>query len=379
MRILLSLHSSLRAAGGASGVTQALGEAYQRLGHEALYFSFDDLPDTWSAQACQLLLPSLLGRRIRSLRKTAPVDVLDASTGDATVVIALRKIGHWADPVVATRSHGLEHVVMEEHIRTLAELGQNPGWKFPLYHRGIRAREVAHTLRHSDLAILLNEHECGYATSRLGVAQARAMVVANGLHESLLGLALAEGPSAHESPRIAQIGSYLPRKGITHGAAALNLVLARHEGVGVTFLGTGCDRSRVLADFDPQLHDRIQVVARYDRSELPGLLSGHHIKLFPTYSEGSSLALLEAMACGLAPVATGIPANLALVKDQDTALVVPPRNTASLADALERLLVDRELLHNLRRAAHARAQAFGWNAIAETTLDAYRAAAVGRR
>src|SRR5206468_6138831 len=112
MRILLSLHGSLRSAGGASGVTGALGHAYERLGHEALYYSFDDLPKQWSRQARQLLFPVRLASRVLHLAKTGPIDVLDASTGDANVVILLRRLGVRPGPAIATRSHGLEHVVM---------------------------------------------------------------------------------------------------------------------------------------------------------------------------------------------------------------------------------------------------------------------------
>jgi len=374
MRILLSLHASLSADGGASGVTQALGDAYVHLGHEVAYFSLDDLGSNLSQQARLLLFPLLLPRRLSQLQRSGPVHVVDASSGDASLLIALGRLQRRSQPVIGARSHGLEHVVMEDHLRTLADAGLRLRWRYRLYNNVLRLPQVAYALRHSDVAMFLNDDDRNYAVGRLGVRESRAVLVSNGLQEAFLGLPVCPGPVGAEHTRIAQVGSYLPRKGIKEGAAALHMVLERYDRVTMSFIGTGCHRAHVLEDFDSRLHDRINVVPRYARHELPGLLADHHIKLFPTYAEGASLALLEAMACGLAPVATGIAANLGVVKDGETGIVVPPRDSAALVAALDRLLVSPPLLERLRRNAHVRAQAFGWRAIAETTLDLYRQA-----
>jgi len=62
--------------------------------------------------------------------------------------------------------------------------------------------------------------------------------------------------------------------------------------------------ARVLADFAPEDRPRVTVVERYEQSELPRLLAGQGVFLFPSPAEGCSLALLEAMAGGLTPVTT---------------------------------------------------------------------------
>lgn len=373
----MSLHAQLAVAGGAEGVTHALGDAYARLGHEVIYYSLDDLPARLPPQVHQALFPAMVARRIASLQRSRPIDVLDASTGDASIWLAWRRHGRAAGPVVVTRSHGLEHTAHQVRTAMMVEAGETLSWKYPIYHGGLRLREVAFTIRHSDAAIFLNEHDRNYAVRELGVTEERTTVVVNGVHAALLGLAIDFGASSRSSLGIAQLGSYIRGKGISHGAEALGLLLSRHSKAHVTFLGTGCDRARVLADFASGVHDRISVVPRFDRRELPRLLRGHQVKLFPTYSEGFSLALLEGMACGLAPVTTATPGTMSMVTNEKTGLIVPPRNAPALFDALERLARDRGLLDRLRRAAHARAQSFRWSVIAEDTIETYRQARRG--
>ena len=370
MRILMSLHASLTVPGGATGVTCALGETYRRAGHEVHYHSFDDLPGRFPAQLRYALFASTLARRVASLQRSAPLDIIDASTGDASVLLALKPLRR-TRPAILTRSHGLEHTAHAVYKSVLAEFGDAPSWKYPLYHGGPRLREVAYTLRHSDEAMFLNECDRQYAVREIGVAHGRTTVLSNGIDDALLGLAVDYTTSEGDALGIAQIGSYLRGKGIKHGADALGSLLARRPEVHVTFLGTGCDPARVLADFAPVLHDRIRVVPRYERGNLPQFLDGHQIKFFPTYSEGCSLALLEAMACGLAPVTTDTPGTTAVVTNDETGLIVPPRDAMALMRAVDRLADDRQLLARLRRAAHRSAQRYRWSDIADETLAIY--------
>src|SRR5579885_2927841 len=73
--------------------------------------------------------------------------------------------------------------------------------------------------------------------------------------------------------------------------------------------------------------------------------------VLPSWSEGMSNALLEAMACGLAPVATAIPGNTDVVTDESDGLLATPGDAAHLATALARLLEDTALRARLAAAA----------------------------
>ena len=69
-----------------------------------------------------------------------------------------------------------------------------------------------------------------------------------------------------------------------------------------------------------------------------------------------SLALLEAMAAGLAIVASDIPGNRLLLDEGRHALLVPVRASEPLAAAILRLLDDPALAARLGAAARCRAE-----------------------
>jgi glycosyltransferase involved in cell wall biosynthesis len=371
MNILLAIHHHLDPNAGAPGVTLKLGREFQKLGHHVDYYSFDDLPSQLPEIVKSLSFSEFFAAHLR-MRTRDPIDVIDASTGDAWVWAKLSR-NRQKRPLLVTRSHGLEHIM---HLGILAEARRENlqlSWKYPLYHGGLRLWEVAQSLRAGDLALLLNQADADYAIHHLGVHPDRVEIVANGIPAEFLNLSLEPTPSSDEPIRIAQVGSYIDRKGIRYGVPAVNRILHQHPQVMMSFLGTGCSADRVRADFDPSVRDRVMVTPHYNHDLLPSLLQGHQIKLFPTLSEGFSLALPEAMACGLAPVTTVTPGATEIV-DETNGVLVPPRDTEAIVLALERLIDDRTELERLRRSAYETAQNYSWRQIAIHTLDIYERA-----
>ncbi len=74
----------------------------------------------------------------------------------------------------------------------------------------------------------------------------------------------------------------------------------------------------------------------------------------PSYHEGLPYALLEAMACGVVPVASPVGAIPDVMQDRVHGLLVPPREPQAVAYALEQLAGDRLLLQRLSQAARER-------------------------
>ena len=75
--------------------------------------------------------------------------------------------------------------------------------------------------------------------------------------------------------------------------------------------------------------------------------------VYPAHQDGMSNALLEAMACGLPPIATRIPAVEGLLEHERNALLIPPFAPEKLSGALLRFLRDDQLRQEI---AHAAAQ-----------------------
>ncbi len=387
MKILFIIHEMLDPLAGASGATLQLGETCQRLGHEVSYFSIDDLPKVLQRLPFylrKLVFPEFVAAYLSKRMKSQPVDVIDAATGDIWLWASLRSgrssfralFKERNAPLLVTRSHGLEHIYHRQYVEEARRGGHSLTWRYPLYRGGLQLWEVAKSLRLADQVFVLNRPEKDYITQRLAVPSNQIHKVKNGFPNLFVQRPFEPTPTATDAPlRIAQIGTYDNRKGIRYSVSALNRLLARYPNLQVSFLGTGSslcpDAAQVYADFDAAVRDRVTVIPRYPLETLPDLLKGHHIKLFPTLCEGFSLALIEAMACGLAPVTTDAPGPAEVVHHMGNGLVTPVRDEVALEQALELLISDRTLLDRLRHSAYSTAQQYSWENAARDCLALY--------
>ena len=112
--------------------------------------------------------------------------------------------------------------------------------------------------------------------------------------------------------------------------------------------------------------------------DLPAFYNGAACFVYASLFEGFGLPALEAMACGTPVVAsnrTSIPEVVG-----DAAITVDPESVDALADAMARILKDRDLSMDLSSRGYLRSQQFSWDETARRTLAVYRdAAQTGRR
>jgi glycosyltransferase involved in cell wall biosynthesis len=105
--------------------------------------------------------------------------------------------------------------------------------------------------------------------------------------------------------------------------------------------------------------DTIHVTGWLDPVARDELLSAAHVFLLPSRDEGLPMALLEAMAYGLAPVTTSVGSIGEAVSDGVTGIVVQPGSSDQIAAALTALVSDEDLRARLGTAARRRAVDFG--------------------
>ncbi len=107
--------------------------------------------------------------------------------------------------------------------------------------------------------------------------------------------------------------------------------------------------------------------------DVPALLGGAILFVFPSLHEGFGLPPLEAMAVGT-PVVSSNRTSLPEVVG-DAGLLVDPAPTA-LAAGIRRLLADESLRNVLRERGLQRAAQFSWERTARTMLQQYHGVAV---
>jgi glycosyltransferase involved in cell wall biosynthesis len=104
--------------------------------------------------------------------------------------------------------------------------------------------------------------------------------------------------------------------------------------------------------------------------DLPLFYNAADVFVFPSFFEGFGLPVLESMASGVATI-TSLGSSLEEVAGNG-ALLVDPRNTGSIADALGRLLRDPALRNDLATRGLRRSAEFKSAELAQKTLDVYR-------
>jgi glycosyltransferase involved in cell wall biosynthesis len=120
-------------------------------------------------------------------------------------------------------------------------------------------------------------------------------------------------------------------------------------------VGSGSDNAILQQQLERLGSSRIQWVERYelDRSVMRRYLCAADVYVLASRAEGFPVAPLEAMACGLPIVASDIPSVRNILRDGNDSggLIVPPEDSRTLAEALQRLLDDPDLRRDLGRKA----------------------------
>lgn len=109
------------------------------------------------------------------------------------------------------------------------------------------------------------------------------------------------------------------------------------------------------------------------RTDVPRLFADADIVVLPSYREGLPKVLLEAAACGRPVITSDVPGCRDAVTPGETGLLVPARDAAALADAIERLVLDPPLRARMGAASRALAErAFSIEGVVDAHLRIYR-------
>jgi len=142
---------------------------------------------------------------------------------------------------------------------------------------------------------------------------------------------------------------------------------------GIRELVAAADGLRLVVAGDGPLRDEVPGALGFvSRSELERLYGSSAVVACPSHREGFGVACAEAMAHSRPVVASAVGGLLDLISDEETGLLVPPRDVEGLGAALRRLLADRELRRRLGAAGRERVQEHcSWERVVDETLRAY--------
>ncbi len=147
----------------------------------------------------------------------------------------------------------------------------------------------------------------------------------------------------------------------------------RWRNVKIVYSGIGPDFDAVnerIAELD--LGDAVQVLGYVEYADVPAIYRRGDVFLSPTYAEGFSNTILEAMASGLPVVSCEAVGVVDCLTDNVNGLLVQPGDVVALAGAIERILSDDDLRARLTEAAFQDAhEKYSWPVVARQIMDVY--------
>jgi len=231
-----------------------------------------------------------------------------------------------------------------------------------LRYKGLRKKVYSalfqrRALREATFVQALTPHEAEMI-ARFGVSQDRIRLIPNALPEATV-VRLAEMQKGKQPERESNgarranvyglfLGRLHPTKGLDLLVRALPQIVAKYPDIRIVVAGPDECGHRAC------IERQAQVAGVRDRLIFRGLLKGHEkwdvlakAKFFvlPSYSEGFSMAILEALAAGIPVVATRV-CEVGTLEQSHAAILVDP-NPEALAAGIDQVLSSPELARQL--------------------------------
>ena len=158
---------------------------------------------------------------------------------------------------------------------------------------------------------------------------------------------------ANDSAVVAMLAVLEERKGHRFLLEAARVLKDRGRKIRYVFAGDGSLKTQ-LQDLAQAFGLREEVSFAGFVKDVPKFLSSIDLLVLPSLFEGLGVAALEGMASGKPVVATRVGGLAESIIDGETGFLVPPRNGAALADAIERIVADPSMARVMGQKGIAR-------------------------
>jgi len=179
------------------------------------------------------------------------------------------------------------------------------------------------------------------------------------------GLDLAEFRSGDLSagvPTIISVGRLIEKKGFRYLIDACRLLNERARSFRCEIIGDGPLETELRTQIEQfGLSHHVELLGPKRQREIIDDLTAATVFALPSVIDGEGgmdnlpSVIMEAMASGLPVISTPIGGIPEMVVENSTGFLVPPKDSASLADAIEKVILDPPLARRLGENGHQRA------------------------
>lgn len=233
-------------------------------------------------------------------------------------------------------------------------------WKVKLQHYLLRPA-FAYVARNADIVFSFSGKIRELVEERLGVPAGRIIEVPNAIDGSWI----VDSPSRHDSPlRFVFVGRYERRKGVEElhrVIPEINLKRCEFHFVGPIPAQVQLKRPNVI------YHGRVMETERMQQ-----ILDKCDVLVCPSYAEGMPTVILEAMARGLAVIATDVGATRSVV-GADNGVLLPVLNEKCLEKAIDEVCsMHVEEVEALKCVSLNKVRMFSWGRVANLLMQEIR-------
>jgi glycosyltransferase involved in cell wall biosynthesis len=259
--------------------------------------------------------------------------------------------------------------------RLTATIHDMTAWTMPEAHSPANRRaekNFAVLARAADRLIAVSQCTKDDAVRVLGLNPDRITVIHSGVADAFFDVPAEAAEAVRDRyglarPFVLCIGTIEPRKNVDVLIEAFqSLPKSIREEHELVFAGP-------MGWATPETRARL-ASARYlgyvPEQDLPALTAAATVFAYPSLYEGFGFPVAQAMAAGVAVLASNVSALPEIVGD--AALLVAPRSPGEIRDALQRLLLSPDLRRDLVRRGLERAARYRWSTCAEKSLDFFR-------
>ena len=163
------------------------------------------------------------------------------------------------------------------------------------------------------------------------------------------------------------------RKGVLDLLDACNVLRAEGQPLRLLISGIGPDHDAASAKIaSDHLGGIVEMTGYVDYPDVPAVYHRADVFVSPTYAEGFSNTILEAMASGLACVSCNAVGVVDCLRDGENGLLTEPGDIPALAGSLRRVLTDAALRTRLASAALKECRSvYSWHAVGRQIMDVY--------
>lgn len=170
------------------------------------------------------------------------------------------------------------------------------------------------------------------------------------------------------------IGRLDRQKGLEYLIQAMPAILTKYPASRLNIIGYGPHENYMRQLVSKMgLNKKIVFIGSLPNKKLPVYYSQAEIFILPSMSEGLPVSILEAMACQCPVIATSVGGIFSLIQNEDNGLLIEPRSSDEICQAVFNLYANQELKEKIIKNAYNLVRhKYDWSILASQLADIYQ-------